>query len=496
LLAREQTRISSFMFPDQNRFNVVAIGLLTAGTVFSAIPHNALAAPATTASVTPTATATATATATPTATPTPSTRLGNIATRSLIDYTDNVLIAGFIITGTQPKKVIVRGIGPSLGFDGKLDDPTLELRDATGALLKSNDNWKDSADKSAIFNAKLAPTNDSESAILATLPAKGATYTAILRGVDGGTGVGVVEVYDLDSDTADSKLTNISSRGFVTTGDNVMIAGTIVVGPGTQDVIVRALGPSLSVVNKLADPKLELRNEYGVLIGSNDNWKSNWDQDAFYKEGLAPTEERESAIKTTLPPNAHYTAVVRDANEGSNSANDTSSPTVTRIHYGLGNTVEVQRVEFARVPVGGVLRLTFRRPAVIISGQPGDKAALEDTITIPWNATAVDIKAAILASKNFYKYDQNNNLTAGPAGFHALFDSGGGFGIEGNEGSRREPVVTGSVANFTVQFGTLTTGAVGTQNPWVRALPLVEVDDSSIIYDAGTAVVEIYALQN
>jgi hypothetical protein len=398
------------------------------------------------------------------------------------------------VTGTQPKKVIVRGIGPSLPFEaGKLDDPTLELRDENGRLINSNDNWKDSLDKQAIFNTRLSPTNESESAILATLPAKGGTYTAILRGVNGATGIGVVEVYDLDSDTADSKLANISSRGLVLTRDKVMIAGTIVVGPGPQDVIVRALGPSLSVVNKLADPTLELRDANGQPI-ENDNWQTNSqaDQDTFYTNGLAPTDQRESAIFQSLIP-GQYTALVRDAST-SNGGNGVPSPTLTRTQHGSGNTVEIQQIQLAHVPVGGVLRLTFRRPSVIVSGQPGDKAALDDTITIPWNATADDIKAAILASKNFYKYDQNNNLTAGRKDFHTLFDSGGGLGIEGNEGSRREPVVTGSVNDFTIQFGTLTTGAVGTRNPWVRGLPLVEVDDGSIIYDGGVAVVEIYAL--
>jgi hypothetical protein len=403
--------------------------------------------------------------------------------------------------------VIVRGIGPSLPFapEKKLADPTLELRSGTGGLINSNDNWKDSADKQAIFNTRVAPTNDLESAIIATLPANGATYTAILSGVKGGTGIGVVEVYDLDSPTADSKLANISTRGLVLTDDNVMIAGTIVVGPGMQEVIVRALGPSLPVVNKLADPYLELQGPIGEQpMQSNNNWMENSaaDQQAFYANGLAPTDPRESAIKATLLASNgtntfNYTAIVRDAGAVSNSGNNTPSPTVTRTQFGSGNTVEIQRVQLARAPVGGALRLTFKRPLVIMSGQPGDKAALVDTITIPWNATADEIKAAILASSKFYKYDQNNNLTAGPDDFHTLFDSGGGLGIAGNEGSLREPVITRSATNFsdfTIQFGILTTGAVGVRNPWIAGLPLVQVDDSSIIYNGGIAVVEIYAL--
>jgi hypothetical protein len=394
--------------------------------------------------------------------------------------------------------VIVRGIGPSLSVINKLADPTLELRDAAGTLIKQNDNWRDSPDKQAIFNTGISPKDDLESAIIATVVANGATYSAILRGVNGGTGIGVVEVYDLDSKTADSKLANISTRGLVLTGDNVMIAGTIVVSPlmQNQKVIIRALGPSLSIVNKLADPTLELRDAYGALLKGNDNWESNPEPDrtAIFDSGVAPTDPYEPAIAATLSPGANYTAIVRDYA----TPTPAPPPTVTRTQYGSSDTVEIQRVQFARAPVGGVLRLTFKRPLVIMSGQPGDKAALEDSITIPWNATATEIKAAILASSNFYKYDQNNHLTAGPDKFHALFDSGGGLGIAGNEGSRREPVITRSgtdLSDFTIQFGTLTTGAVGVRNPWIAGLPLVEVDDSSIIYNGGIAVVEIYATQ-
>jgi hypothetical protein len=171
-------------------------------------------------------------------------------------------------------------------------------------------------------------------------------------------------------------------------------------------------------------------------------------------------------------------------------------PSVRRLQFGSGNTPEIQRVQLAGTPIGGSFQLIVTRPRSIVAGQPGDKAALEDSITIPWNATGDDIKAAIMASYKFYKYDQNNYLTAGPAGFHFLFDSGGGFGIAGNEGFLREPVVTGDdVTDFTIQFGSLTTGAVGTRNTWIIGLPLVQVDDRAIMYDnTGIAVVEVYAL--
>lgn len=398
------------------------------------------------------------------------------------------------MTGTQSKKVLIRGSGPSLkNIAGVLADPMLELRDQAGTLVKANDNWKDSPDKQAILNTGLSPENDLESSIIASLPAKDAAYTAILRGVNGGTGVGVVEVYDLDSATADSKLANVSTRGFVSTGDNAMIAGTIVVGPMIQEVIIRALGPSLSIANKLADPMLELRGANGELILENDNWEESPDKQAIFDSGLAPTDPQESAIKAPLSPNSNYTAIVRDA-IFERAGNEVLSPTVSRVHFGSGNTVEVQRVQLPRAPAAGSFQLIVRRPSSIVSGQPGDKAALQDSITIPWNSTADDIKAAILASSNFYKYDQNNHLTAGPAGFHTLFDSGGGLGIDGNEGFRREPVITGSAADFTIQFGTLTTGNVGTRNTWVTALPLVQVDDSGVIYNGGIGVVEVYAV--
>ncbi len=148
---------------------------------------------------------------------------------------------------------------------------------------------------------------------MATLPANGAGYTAIVRGVNNGTGIGVVEAYDLDR-TVDSKLANISTRGFVQTGDNVLIGGFIVVGQDPLQVIVRALGPSLNVSGKLADPTLELRDGNGVLIRSNDNWRSD-QQAEIIATGIPPANDLESAIVETLPANgALYTAIVRGVN--------------------------------------------------------------------------------------------------------------------------------------------------------------------------------------
>jgi sugar lactone lactonase YvrE len=240
-------------------------------------------------------------------------RLANISTRLRVETGDNVLIGGFIVTGTQPKKIIVRGIGPSLPLANKLANPTLELRNSSGALLHSNDDWQQSPNKKAIIDSTIPPTNDLESAIVATLPAGNAGYTAIVRGKDNSSGIGVVEAYDLDTST-NSKLANISTRGFVQNGDNVLIAGTIVLGEAPQYVIVRAIGPSLTglgVAGALRDPILELRDGNGEVVRSNDDWRD--DQEAeIIATTIPPTNDSESAIVTTLPSNgASYTAIVR-----------------------------------------------------------------------------------------------------------------------------------------------------------------------------------------
>jgi hypothetical protein len=229
-----------------------------------------------------------------------------------VETGDNVLIGGFIITGTQQKKVIIRAIGPSLPFTGRLDNPTLELRNSAGALLDSNDDWVNSPNKQAIIDSTIPPSNDLESAIVATLPANAAGYTAIVRGVNNGTGIGVVEAYDLDR-SVDSKLANISTRGFVSTGDNVLIAGTIVVGSTSQKVIVRAIGPSLPIAGKLENPTLELRDSNGALLEANDNWVDSPNKQAIIDSTIPPTNDLESAIVRTLSP-ANYTAIVRGVN--------------------------------------------------------------------------------------------------------------------------------------------------------------------------------------
>jgi len=255
--------------------------------------------------------------------------LGNLSTRSFVQTGDDVMIGGFIVQGTQPKRVILRAIGPELsqyGVPNAMADPTLELHDGTGALIASNDNWQTtiiggiitSNQVSDIQNSGHAPGDASESAIIANLTP--GSYTAIVRGINNATGVALVEVYDL-SPSLDPILGNISTRSLVQTGDNLMIGGFIVQGTQSKNVIIRAIGPELSqygVPNPLADPTLELHNGTGDLIASNDNWQHTIiggiitdDQvQNIQNSGHAPGDASESAIIANLPP-GNYTAIVR-----------------------------------------------------------------------------------------------------------------------------------------------------------------------------------------
>ena len=235
--------------------------------------------------------------------------LANISTRLRVETGDNALIGGFIITGGGAKRVLLRGIGPSLNVAGHLDDPVLELYDSTGQIIASNDNWMDAPNKQAIIDTTIPPSNDLESAILMDL--NPGNYTAIVRGVGNTAGVGLVEAYDLDR-TAGSKLANISTRGLVQMGDNVMIGGFIVLGPDSQRVIVRAIGPSLPLAGKLADPTLELRNGNGGILAANDNWRSDHEAEIIATT-IPPSNDLESAIVRDLAP-GNYTAIVSGVN--------------------------------------------------------------------------------------------------------------------------------------------------------------------------------------
>ena len=235
-------------------------------------------------------------------------QFANISTRLSIGTGDNVLIGGFIITGQQSKKVIVRAIGPSLGVSGSVADPVLELHDSTGATILANDDWGSASNQPDIVASTIPPGNSKESAILMTL-APGA-YSAIVRGVGGTTGIGLVEVYDLNRN-ASARLANISTRGLVQTGDNAMIGGLIVTGESSQKTLLRGIGPSLPIPGALANPTMELRDGNGALIAANDDWKAT-QQTEIEATMLAPTNDAESAILTTLATGS-YTAILRGA---------------------------------------------------------------------------------------------------------------------------------------------------------------------------------------
>jgi hypothetical protein len=232
---------------------------------------------------------------------------------------DSVGIGGFIITGTAPKHVLLRGIGPSLvasGLTDALANPTLDLRDSNGVRILANNDWRDTQ-QAEIEATGIPPTNDLEAAIVKALDP--GSYTVILRGMGQTTGVGLVELYDLDQGV-DSKLANISTRAFVGTSDNIVIAGFMLGGEGGDDgIVVRGIGPSLTsagVPNALADPTLELRDGNGGLRAANNDWQDNPIQAAeLMAAGLAPTNQLESGIALVLPPGV-YTALLAGLNNG------------------------------------------------------------------------------------------------------------------------------------------------------------------------------------
>jgi hypothetical protein len=264
-------------------------------------------------------------------------RLTNLSTRAFVQTDDNVIIGGFIVQGPEPKRVIIRAIGPELtqyGVPNVLANPTLELHDGTGSLIASNNNWATTiiggiitaTQVRDIMNSGHAPTDGLESAIIADLPA--GNYTAIVRDVNRTMGVALVEVYDLTF--AGSSLVNISTRAFVQTDDNVMIGGFVIRGKTPERVIVRAIGPELTqhgVPNVLGNPTLELHNGSGALIATNDDWRTTIlggiitsDQVSdIQNSGHAPRDPSESAIIADLRP-GNYTAIVRGVNSATGVA--------------------------------------------------------------------------------------------------------------------------------------------------------------------------------
>ena len=250
-------------------------------------------------------------------------RLSNLSTRGQVQTGSDVMIGGFVISGANPKTVLIRAIGPSLtqfGVPGALSDPQVSLvRISDNATIATNDNWQSSPNASDIQATGLAPLNPAESALYVTL--QPGAYTAVVSGVNGATGVGLVEVYEINQ--PGTPLINLSTRGKVLTGSDVMIGGFVVTGDGSQTVLIRAIGPTLSqfgVPNVLADPQITLvRIADNAVIATNNNWQTASNLGQLQATGLAPSNALEPAILITLQPGA-YTAVVSGVNNGTGTA--------------------------------------------------------------------------------------------------------------------------------------------------------------------------------
>jgi hypothetical protein len=263
-----------------------------------------------------------TPTPTPTSTPTPTPgRVANVSTRLPVGTGDNALFGGFIVVGPDgsTKKIIVRALGPFLsqfGVTDALANPTLEIRDGSNTVVATNNDWKNTqvggiiaGDQAAeISGSGLAPSNDLESAIIAHLaPGR---YTAVVRGVNDSVGTGIVDAFDMSADSA-ARLANVATRGLIQPGDKLMIAGFIIQN-GSVRAVVRGIGPSLSqfgITNALPDTTLEVRNQDGTFVITNDDWETHQKQE-LENTGLQPGNALEAAIVATLPP-GQYSALLR-----------------------------------------------------------------------------------------------------------------------------------------------------------------------------------------
>jgi len=245
--------------------------------------------------------------------------LANVSTRLHVQSDNGVMVGGFIIYGDSPKRLMLRGIGPSLaslGVSDAMSDPILHLFDSSGAVIASNDNWR-SSQSQVIQETGLAPSDDREAALVATLSP--GSYTAVVNDAANSSGVALFEFYDLDS--TNSQLINLSTRGKVGTQSHVTIGGFIIYGDQPTRFVVRAVGPSLlqaGISDALLDPTLELHNGDGTMIFQNDNWRSDQELEIL-DSTLAPSDDRESAIFANLTPGS-YSAIIRGANDSTGVA--------------------------------------------------------------------------------------------------------------------------------------------------------------------------------
>ena len=237
------------------------------------------------------------------------THLLNVSTRVFVQDGDSVGIGGFIVGGADAKKVVLRGLGPSLAQSGiadPLSDPRLKLFDSAGNLLAVNEGWTSQHDE--LVATGLAPVHERDSAMVVTLTP--GAYTVVLESSSQSPGTGLFELYDLAPLNSEAK--NLSTRGRAGPGDHSMVAGFVIGGDQASKVIVRAIGPSLAangVSDPLLDPVLEVHAADGSLIFSNDNWRSS-EEELIVASGLSPSHDKEAAIIATLNPGS-YTAILR-----------------------------------------------------------------------------------------------------------------------------------------------------------------------------------------
>jgi hypothetical protein len=275
----------------------------------SPTPPGPLPTPSPTGSVAPTPTPTPGGEPTPPPGPASVSSLLNVSTRGKVLSGENVMIGGFFFAGGQQKKVLIRAIGPSLaqsGLEGVLQDPVIQLFDSSGAIVASNDGWNGNADIAL-------PPSDKRDAAMAT-PLDPGSYTIVVAGASNEPGLALFELYDFDQ--ANGRIVQLSTRGTVETGNDILIGGFIIGGGERTTIVVRAIGPSLTgsgVKGVLADPELSLYDASGSLIFLNNDWRTHQEQQLI-DSSLAPTDEKESAIIATLPPGS-YSAVVRGAND-------------------------------------------------------------------------------------------------------------------------------------------------------------------------------------
>ena len=227
----------------------------------------------------------------------------NLSTRGVVGNDQDSLIGGFIVTGTDPKTLVLRALGPSLGLPGTIADPVLTVFDSSGAPLAANDDWQTDPNAAVLTANGLAPNDPAEAAIVQSLEPGAYTFVATAKGA---AGIGLVEAYDL-SPLAASKPANISTRGAIGTGDNVLIGGFVLGQVESNTVVIRAIGPSLSnagIANPLADPSLTVYDVNGSALATNDNWQDDISASDIEQNGLAPTDPAESATILHLPAGA------------------------------------------------------------------------------------------------------------------------------------------------------------------------------------------------